>query len=382
MVYRTLKNNTKVSEVGLGCEHLQGKSFETIKPIIDYALDHKVNIFDVFMSEPEVRTNIGKILKGRRDKAIIQGHIGSAWKDGQYSRSRDIEECKFFFEDLLNRLQTDYIDIGMIHYVDTEEDYNSVFDTEIIKYALELKERGIIRAVGLSSHNPIVAKKAVKTGFIDVLMFSINPAYDILPEDTDIMKMFEKETFENDDLHGMNRSREELYKACEALGVSITVMKGLAGGTLLKEETSPFGVALTPSQCINYSLNRPAVVSVLVGCASCDEIEKALEFERASDEEKDYSVILSKTAKFSMKGRCMYCNHCLPCPSKINIAEVNKFLDLATISDRVPETIEEHYISMDTHGSDCIACGNCESNCPFEVEIIEKMKKAKEVFGI
>ena len=61
------------SEVGLGCEHLQGLPYEQVKSVIDAALAGGVNIMDVFMSEPEVRSNIGKALKGRREQQAPGG---------------------------------------------------------------------------------------------------------------------------------------------------------------------------------------------------------------------------------------------------------------------------------------------------------------------
>ena len=110
MNYRQLgRSGIMVSEIGMGCEHLQGKDYEVVKAAIDEAFVQGVNIFDVFMSEPMVRSNIGKALQGRREKAIIQGHIGSTWQNGQYTHSRNLQECKVAFEDLLARLETDYI---------------------------------------------------------------------------------------------------------------------------------------------------------------------------------------------------------------------------------------------------------------------------------
>lgn len=371
----------KVSEVGLGCEHLQGLPYEQIKSVVDQALDGGVNILDVFMSEPEVRTNLGKALSGRRDKVILQGHIGSAWLNGQYTRTRDMGHCKTFFEDFLTRLQTDYVDIGMIHFVDTEEDYKGVFESEVIEYAKQLKAEGKIKALGMSSHNPAIAERAVKTGLIDVLMFSINPVYDLMPDNVVIDDLTNMDTYKQRDWNGIHPAREQLYKTCEAMGCGITVMKSLAAGNLLKAETSPFGVALSPVQCIQYVLTRPAVASALVGCKTPEDVKAALAYETAGDKEKDYSEVLSHTPKYSLKGKCMYCNHCLPCPKKIDIAQVNKYLDLALLADEVPATVQAHYDAMDTHASDCIACGSCEKNCPFAVPVIERMKKAVEVFG-
>ena len=165
------KSGLLVSEVGLGCEHLQGMEYGQIKAVVDAALDAGINIFDIFMSEPQVRSDLGKALRGRRDEVLLQGHIGAAWLNGQYCRTRDLEQCRLFFEDFLTRLETDTVDLGMLHFVDTEEDYASVFDSAVIDYALELKASGKIRALGMSSHNPYIARRAVETGLLDALLF-------------------------------------------------------------------------------------------------------------------------------------------------------------------------------------------------------------------
>lgn len=383
MNYRTLgRSGLKVSEVGLGCEHLQGLPYEQVKSVIDAALAGGVNVMDVFMSEPEVRTNIGKALSGRREQVVLQGHIGAAWLNGQYKRTRDLAHCKTFFEDFLTRLQTDYVDIGMIHFVDSEEDYKSVFESDVIEYAKQLKAEGKIKALGMSSHNPSIAERAVRTGLIDVLMFSINPVYDLMPENVVIDELTNMDSYARREWNGIHPDREQLYKTCEAMGTGITVMKSLAAGNLLKAETSPFGVALTPVQCIHYVLTRPAVASAMVGCKTAEEMQTALSYETASPEERDYSEILSRTPKYSLKGKCMYCNHCLPCPKKIDVAQVNKYLDLTEVEGEATATVKEHYAALSAHASDCIACGSCEKNCPFSVQIIERMKKAKEVFGL
>ena len=56
MKYNILgRSGLRASEIGLGCEHLEGKSYDVIRQVIDVALGHGVNILDVFMSEPQVR---------------------------------------------------------------------------------------------------------------------------------------------------------------------------------------------------------------------------------------------------------------------------------------------------------------------------------------
>ncbi len=382
MKYRTLgRTGIEVSEIGLGGEWLNGKTQEQASDIINEAIDVGMNFIDVFMPQAPTRDLIGNALKGRREKFVIQGHLCTVFEDEQYSRTRDIDKTKASFDDLLTRLGTDYIEIGMIHYVDTEEDYASVFETEIIQYAKELKEKGVIGHIGLSSHNPNVALKAIETGLVDVLMFSINPAYDMEHADTDIESLIEFKGM-NDSGWMVDEARQKLYTACENLGVAITVMKALGAGSLLDEKSSPFGVAMSVPQCVQYSLDRSGVKVVIIGCGNAEEVREAVRYYDVSPAEREYAHIFAEGKEIVMTGRCMYCNHCQPCPSQIDIAAVTKYLDLARQQDTVPTSVRNHYSSLEKNADDCIMCGVCEPNCPFGVEIRKNMETATEVFGI
>ena len=381
MKYRTLgKTNLVVSEIGLGGEWFNGLTPEESRKIIDTADENGINYIDIFMPQAPTRDNIGAALEGRRERFIIQGHLCTVYEDEQYMRTRDIEKTKASFKDLLARLRTDYIDVGMIHYVDSEDDFKTVFEGPIYEYALELKEKGVIRHIGMSSHNPHIALKAVEKGYIDVLMFSINPAYDMEASDTDIYDLMEFKGMEKGHLVA-DEARQKLYSLCESSGVAITVMKPLGAGTLLDAKSSPFGVAMTVPQCIQYALDRNGVKVVIVGCHTVQEVLEAVKYYDLSSEERSYSHIFASGNSIHMTGRCMYCNHCQPCPAHIDIAAVTKFLDLALQQESVPETVMEHYKSLPAKADDCLMCGKCESNCPFGVNIRENMKKAKSVFN-
>ena len=82
------------------------------------------------------------------------------------------------FEDLLQRLQTDYLDLGMIHYVHSEQDWAQIQHSDYLDYIMGLKKAGVIRHIGISSHNPKVAKLAAESGYVEMILFSINPAFD------------------------------------------------------------------------------------------------------------------------------------------------------------------------------------------------------------
>ncbi len=367
-----------VSEIGLGCEHLQGKPERQVLSTVQAALEGGINFLEVFMSEPNVRSAIGKSIRGT--DAMVQGHIGSTWRDGQYFRSRDYKACKNAFEDLMTRLNREYIDVGMIHFIDDPEKWDRFAESDTMAYVRKMREKGVIRAVGLSSHNPVAAARAVESGEIEVLLFSLNPVYDMLPP-MEIDDLFgEGMRREIKGNRGMNPLREGLYSLCARKGVGITVMKAMAGGMLLNPAASPLGRAMTPVQCAHYALTRPAVASVMLGAATPEEVKGLLRYETATDEEKDFSSILEGQA-VSLAGKCVYCNHCLPCPARLDIGAIQKYMDLAAGSDTVPETVMSHYNDLPHHAGECVDCGACEERCPFGVKVRQRMALAKELFG-
>ena len=382
MEYRLLgRTGLSVSAIALGCEGFVGKSAEEVTKDFDFAEKAGVNFFDCYTSNPETRSCIGQALKGRRDKFIIQGHLCSVWEDGQYLRSRDARKTEAAFEDLLKRMGTSWVDVGMIHYIDAAEDFHEVFGGEIIKLALRLKKEGRVKHVGISSHNPEVAAMAVKTGLVDVLMFSINPCYDMQPAGEDVEQLWADEAYAHE-LHNMDRERESLYELCERLGVGIDVMKAYGGGDLLSAENSPFGRAFTAVQCLEYALTRPGVAAVMAGCRTREEIQAALDWCGATDAEKDYASVMAGMERFSWQGHCMYCGHCATCPMGIDVASVNKYLSLTREGEELPETVREHYRLLPHHASECAECGSCMGRCPFGVDVIGHMKSAARRFGM
>ncbi|WP_276948033.1 aldo/keto reductase [Acetatifactor muris] len=380
MNYRQLgKTGLMVSEIGLGGEWLERHTTEEVKQVIDRCEEAGINILDCWMSEPNVRSNIGKALAGKREKWYIQGHVGSTWQNGQYVRTRDLTQVKAAFEDLLTRLQTDYIDLGMIHFVDEPAEFHRVMEGDFFRYMKELKADGRIRHIGLSTHNPEVGKLAAECGEIEMFLFSVNPAFDMLPATENIDDYFADSYDES--LSGIAPERAQLYRLCEQNQVGITVMKGYAGGRLFNAGTSPFGAALTPVQCLHYALTRPAVASVMVGFDTVEHVDAAVAYETASMEEKDYASVLAGAPRHGYYGQCTYCGHCAPCPAGIDIAMVNKLCDLALMQDKLPDTLKAHYSQLTANADACVSCHSCESRCPFGVRIAERMEKTKALFG-
>ncbi|MDR1618242.1 MAG: aldo/keto reductase, partial [Treponema sp.] len=356
MLYRNIgKTGIPASVIGLGCEHLNGQPLSLVEEVLGTALDCGVNIIDCFMPGAEVRRNIGRAIRGRRDQVLIQGHIGSTDIHEQNDVSRDLAVCKKYFESLLADMGTDYIDLGMFFFVDTPADFSQVFESELLEYGRDLKKRGIIRALGASCHNGATARRIVETGEVDLIMFSINPVFDMTPAESDISELLDDAKLKQSFALRMEPSRAALYRLCAEREVGITVMKTFCAGKLLSAELSPFARPMSAGQCIHYALTRPAVVSVLAGCKSRAEVLEAAGYLDLSDAERDYSAVIEEY-QGDFRGNCMYCNHCLPCPSFIDVAAVSKYLDIAALHpDHIPPATAQHYRALDKHGSDCVA---------------------------
>ncbi len=376
MEYRKFpKGDEKISTIGIGGSNLHLIDADELIRLVDLAVNGGLNIIDLATELPDVFPNLKPALAGRRDKLMLALHLGLTFQaDGQYKRTRDIKEIERGFQRKLNDLATGYADKAYIHYVDEIDDFYTVFSSGTFDFALKLKNEGRIRKPGFASHRADICQKFLATGAFDLFLFSINPAYDLDPVKHNPLE---------EDLSALNalnvaQDRADLYRTAEAVGVGITVMKPLGAGRLLDTRTTPFERPLTIPQCLQYCLDRPAVLSCMVGVRSVEDLKGILEYYNTSREERDYSFIAGQNFE-EMLGQCVYCNHCLPCPSNIDIASVHKFLDLAEVGD---ELARQHYLTLEHKAGDCVECGSCEENCTFQVAVRDKMKKAASLFGV
>ena len=380
MQYRELgKTGVQVSEIGYGAEWIHGDDPEGTRQIVRRAAQAGVNIVDCWMADPAVRRALGAAVCEQRDHWVVQGHFGATWQDGQYVRTRDLDKVVPAWEFLLECFGG-HIELGLIHYVDAVDEFKAIMGSPFIDYIRAEKAAGHIDHIGLSTHNPEVALVACDYPEVEMVMFSMNPAFDMLPPSENIETLFVEHY--DDALSNVDPKRQELLRACSMHGVGITVMKPFAGGRLLDASKSPFGAAMTTTQCIEYCLSRPAVASVMTGFSTVEKLEGCLAYEDTTPAEKDFGRVLAAAPAHSYFGQCIYCGHCQPCVMGINIAEVNKFADLAMAHDEVPPSVREHYKALPAHAEDCIGCHRCERNCPFGVKIAQRMRQTAKLFGL
>ena len=327
------------------------------------ALDAGVNYLDFVPSEASAFEGIARALRGQRDKAMLQVHLGASYRGGAYGWTVNADVAIAEFEERLRMLGTDYADFGFIHCIDEDADFDAVMNGGIWEYACQRKQDGVIRHLGFSTHSVAIARRFLATGAMDMGMFSLNPMYD----------------YTNESAYGAGSAddRALLYREFERAGVGISVMKAFAGGQLLSAQASPFARALTPAQCIQYALDKPGVLTVLPGIRNRDDLADMLAYLDATPEERSYAE-LAQFAPPEAAGVCVYCNHCQPCPQGLAIGLINKYYDLARLGDAMAA---DHYRTLDRHASDCVHCGHCNRRCPFDVDQSDRMSEIAAYFG-
>jgi predicted aldo/keto reductase-like oxidoreductase len=369
--YRQLgKTGLQVSEISIGTEWLYKKKQEDVKVLVEQAITKGVNYFDIIFNFEPFLEQLSSGIKSSRDKVLLTHHLGSSEYKGKYRKTRSIGECRRNLERFLGIMETDHTDILFIHFVHTGKDYEKVLQKRGLRdLALELKKEGKARYIGVSTHQFERAIEFAESGIADLVMTQINLANHSSPR------------------------RKEFLEACVSTGTGVIAMKPFAGGRLLRRDrtvafasyhTASHSIRkkrmppeVTTQRCLHYVLNLPGVSAVIPGVANLGELEDCLSYYSASEEEKDYSGLLKGFEEYK-SGDCVYCNHCLPCPSGIDIGPMIRLYEM---KDYVgSDQLRKEYSSFENPAGSCSECGMCIERCPFDVDVITRLKEINEYF--
>jgi len=345
------RTGLQVGVVGLGTEHLPADRMN-MDDVLDVAVSGGVNYIDLF-SDPtgalaDYCETIGPAIRRHRERLVLTVHWGFVYHE-------PVDHCQLSFDQALERLGNDYAEIAMLTMVDSESLWTG-WAQESIERIRRYQREGRVGYIGLSNHNVDVARMAVESGLIDVLMFPVN--------------LYQ---------HHGDSARAALLGTCAAREVGVVAMKPYHGGRLLTTEGRPTGI--TPVQCLHYVLSQP-VDTAVPGARNAAQMRQALRYLEASDEEKQFAPLHEELTE-QLRGQCVNCMHCLPCPQEINIPLVIynlEYVEFYSGSQFSEQYNREIYASLPVKASECIECEVCLERCPFEVDIIGKMRRAVEVF--
>jgi len=166
MLYREfLSTGEKISVIGFGGIVVKGEVEKNVKSYVSFAYDNGVNYFDVAPAYGDAEKKLGPALSPYRKKIFL------ACKTGK----RSYIEAKKEFENSLQNLKTDYLDLYQMHSVSSEDDYNKIVrDDGVLSFLIEMKEKGYIRNIGFSAHSSDIAVRLLSNYNFDSILFPLN----------------------------------------------------------------------------------------------------------------------------------------------------------------------------------------------------------------
>jgi len=317
----------EISEIGFGGIPIIPLPREQAVSVVKHCFDRGITFFDTANMYPTSEEKIGAALKTVRDQVVI------ATKTTQ----RDAAGAADHIDLSLRQLQTDWIDVYQLHNVSNPENLEQVLAPRgAYEAAVNARDAGKIRFIGISSHSISTAIQAVKTGLFQTLQFPFN-------------------FIESD-------PRQDLFPLAVQNQLGIIGMKPLGGGLLERADL-----------CFRFLQQHPDVVPIpgVRSNAEADEIIELYQNPQPLSEAdwKDIEAIRSNLGKKF----CHRCEYCMPCEQGVQIPSVLIFQAAAKRLSR--EDVKGWIGKAMQSAEQCVECGECEPKCPYNLPIADLLKE-------
>lgn len=351
------KTGLETTILGFGGFHLCEIPFQEASHLLNAYLDAGGNYIETAPSygNGESEIKIGRAVGHRRDEYVLVTK----------AHDRTYETCKATIEQSLLNLQTDYIDVLLMHAVDTTDTLNQILaEGGAIKAAEEAVAAGKVRHIGISMHGqPDVLIEALNRYPFEAVMTTIN-------------------YFDNCNFPTI---LTELVPLAQEKECAIILMKAVGDGYLYRNVEEAF----------RYALAQPVSI-IVAGINSRDMLETDLAlFEKAVPMTAPEIQDLLHHAPELGTYVCRQCGACTDCPQGIdipgmfllegiydrqmgdgNVADAGLF----ALKERLKhwfgtaKRAEAAYATLGKSGKDCNGCGACLPKCPYHVDIISKLR--------
>jgi len=353
LVYRDLgSTGYKVTEIGFGCMNMRDPE------LVHAAIDQGINYIDTANSymngvNEEV---VGSVMKTKRDKVFLTTKIKFD------NLGTDPKDMPGMIATSLKRLQTDHVDLLLLHVTDKRE---QLFREDLMKIFDDARRKGQTRFVGVSTHSnqAEVLDAAVDTKFWEAVLTGYN--YNSPPSLSASIK-----------------------KAREA-GIAIIGMK-----TLITTERprKPFpdirkdktGKTTNQQALLKWVLEDPYVDTLIPGMTSFEQLADDLAVMGMKLTFDDKRIL----RRYSEKTKGIYCcgvSGCTgckgKCPKGVEINELNRCINYAFGYGDV-ELAKENYraLPQSNRVDICADCDECAVECVNGLNLTENIQKARELF--
>jgi len=367
------KINVPLSLFGIGCMRLpmiENTSEIDEKQAIDmirYGIDNGVNYIDTAYNyhSGESERLVGKALKdGYREKVYLATKL-PPW------HVKEASDFERILNEQLEKLDTDHIDFYLLHSL-KKKYWDLLNGLGVLDFLQKAREKGKIRYICFSFHDSLdVFKNIIDSFDWDMCQIQLN-----------IMDMYEQAGVEG-------------LKYAGSKNIPVNIMEPLKGGKLAKSVTPEIeaiwneaDVKRSPIEwAFRWLYNFPEIAVILSGVSNLEQLKDNLRiFNDAKANcmnEKELNLVHKVREIYLSKTRvqCTGCNYCQPCPQGVIIPEIFQAVNNASMYNEEAQArsgYQKYFISQNKDASQCIECGNCESACPQNIPIIEKLKESHE----
>ncbi|WP_405310400.1 aldo/keto reductase [Methanobrevibacter sp.] len=382
MLYNKLgKTNLEVSRLGFGTMRLPttGSNDEIIESeaseMLTYGIENGINIIDTAYpyhsktldGSGESETFVGEFLKENNYREdILLSTKSPSWAIEKK------EDFDFYLDEQLKKLQTDYIDIYLLHSL-TVPDWEKVKGLDVLDFLDDCLTTGKVKHVGFSSHIEV-----------DYLIEIIDeyPKWEVV-----MTQMNYLDEYYQSGVMGLDYLKET--------NIGSMIMEPLRGGRLVQNiphEVQKLwdsaDVKRTPVEwALQYLWNRDDVDCVLSGMTSLNQVKENIEIANKIDEisENDQELIreVARTYRTFLGNNCTRCGYCMPCPHGVDIINCLTEYNIAHMLND-PKASAMQYFSLiddDSRADSCVQCMECIPFCTQMLDIPEELVKVHEYFG-
>ena len=275
-----------------------------------------------------------------------------------------IEDVDKYFNEQLEKLQTDHFVFYLMHAMN-KDSWKKQRDLGTVKRLEELKAEGKIRFLGFSFHDDYDT-------FEEIIRY----------RDWDFCQI-QLNYMDIDEQAGMKG-----YKLAEELGIPLTIMEPIKGGSLAKFSDDIMDVfeSVRPGKsaasfALRYVATLPDILTVLSGMSDMEQVEDNLDtfVNFVPMDEKEYQAIdkVKEIMNSRIQNGCTGCRYCMPCPFGVDIPGNFSVWNRYHVYQNFG-IVKGQWEGMGRDGKQavsCKECGKCEKACPQHLNIREDLKR-------
>ncbi|MBN1483201.1 MAG: aldo/keto reductase [Chloroflexia bacterium] len=340
--------------------------------MLHYAIDHGVNYVDTAYPYHGGKSEefLGRALQGGYRERVKLATKMPTWL------IKSPDDFDRYFEEQLERLQTDLIDLYLLHSLDRKK-WDNVLEHRVLDWA----------------------EKAMADGRFGYLGFSFHDSYEVFEE---IVDYYDGWTFCQIQYNYMDieeqAGRQGLHYAADK-GLAVVIMEPIRGGQLtnpppsIEEIWAEASVERTPADwALQWLWNQPQVAVVLSGMSEMQHVEEnVVSADRSavgslSEEELALVGRVRERYRELIPIPCTQCGYCQPCPSGVKIPRILDIYNEGEMYNKMERARRTYWADWwiqegDERADACVECGECEEACPQHIGIIEWLQRIHQEFS-